>query len=369
MLEAVRAIMAAELSFGSTGAGVAYGLRSAGFDVHEVDPRTFYSQSRAPVSRLISRATRRFATAAYNAAILDAAEKLDPHVLLTVKGVGILPATMKRLADRGMVLLNYYPDVHFMHGGLDPSTLPLYDMVITTKSFQLKTLAQMLSPGRFAFLPHGYSDLVHFPRYPEVAEEDFVADVTYVGNYSPYKARWLEIVARSFPRVKLRIVGSRWELATPELRGRAIGHTLTGDFYARAIQESRINLAFHSGPVTAEGWEDLVSTRTFEIPACKGFMLHIDNEEIRELFEPGREIDVFESEETLVGKISYYLANPHLRRTMIRQAYSRCVPSYGYAARAQAMVQQISLLLGQREQGLTTRVTPKALANFSVAPS
>ena len=32
-------------------------------------------------------------------------------------------------------------------------------------------------------------------------------------------------------------------------------------------------------------WKDLVSTRTFEIPACKGFMLHVDNSEVREFFE------------------------------------------------------------------------------------
>src|SRR5438128_2572593 len=114
---------------------------------------------------------------------------------------------MKRLAARGVALLNYYPDVHFAHGGLDQQTLPLYDLVLTTKSFHLEPLAKILSPDRIAFLPHGYSDLVHFPRYPGVAESDFLADVTYVGNYSPYKEQWLRVIARDLPNINLRIVG------------------------------------------------------------------------------------------------------------------------------------------------------------------
>jgi spore maturation protein CgeB len=63
-------------------------------------------------------------------------------------------------------------------------------------------------------------------------------------------------------------------------------------------------------------------------------MLHIDNHEVRELFEPGREIDVFASEDELIEKITHYLGRPELRREMIERAYARCVPAYGYNARA-----------------------------------
>ncbi len=78
----------------------------------------------------------------------------------------------------------------------------------------------------------------------------------------------------------------------------------------------------HGGPwrpCGAESWEDLVSTRTFDIPTCKGFMLHIDNPEVRELFEPGREIDLFASEDALIAKIEHYLARAMLRGEMIEE--------------------------------------------------
>src|SRR5262249_17411330 len=109
------------------------------------------------------------------------------------------------------------------------------------------------------------------------------------------------------------------------------------------LQTARINLAFHFGPSGSNGWQDLVSTRTFEIPACKGFMLHIDNKEVRDLFEPGKEIDVFETATELCEKITHYLGNNKLCREMVERSYVRAVPAYSYDARAKRMIELIGI--------------------------
>jgi spore maturation protein CgeB len=100
---------------------------------------------------------------------------------------------------------------------------------------------------------------------------------------------------RKLPAIKLVIVGSDWSGPTRNtpLESCVMGYHLLGDTYSRFLQHVRVNLGIHYGPSGSNGWQDLVSTRTFEIPACKGFMLHIDNEEVRGPFEPGKEIDVF----------------------------------------------------------------------------
>jgi spore maturation protein CgeB len=85
-----------------------------------------------------------------------------------------------------------------------------------------------------------------------------------------------------------------------------------------------------------------VSIRTFEIPACKGFMLHIDNDEIRTVYDVGREIDVFATPAELAKKIEYYLANPSKRGAMVESAYTRCVPAYSYRSRAEAILSAVS---------------------------
>jgi spore maturation protein CgeB len=305
---------------------------------------------------------------AYNDAILEAIEQLQPRAFVTVKGMYINPCTIERIARMGIATVNYYPDYHFDYPGLDISTLPLYSVVLTTKSFQISYLRQLVGAGRVDFLHHGYSDFVHVPCSVQPDERHHLADVSYVGNYSPHKEKWLRPIVRQLPGVRLRIVGSRWECGQDDdLKRCAIGHPLTGDFCARAMQYSRINVAVHGEPSRREGWQDFVSLRTFEIPACKGFMLHIDNDEIRQLFEPGREIDVFANEDELVAKLTYYLARPELRREMIERAYRRCVPAYGYNARAAAISRRIEAL-GEEADSRSKSFARQVASRISPAP-
>jgi glycosyltransferase involved in cell wall biosynthesis len=350
-----RIVIASEFWFGATAEGLAHGFRALGWDVCPVDIRSHFLGSRTIALRLVSRAVRQACAASYNAAVLEAVRTLEPLAVLTVKGTYLTAATLTSIRSRGVATVNYYPDVHFGHPGLDSATFSLYDRFITTKSFQLPFLRSRLEPDRVAFLHHGYSTLVFRPRVDRVSEADYVADVLYVGNHTPYKERWLAAVARGLPHVKLMIVGNGWGRAAPEsgLAASYLGYPLDGDSHARVLQQARICLALHAGPSGANDWQDLVSTRTFEIPACKGFMLHIDNEEVRSLFEPGVEIDVFRSPEELCEKIVHYLAWPKLRQKMIERAYARCVPAYSYDARAAAISGFIDGMAGRT--GAATR--------------
>jgi spore maturation protein CgeB len=79
-------------------------------------------------------------------------------------------------------------------------------------------------------------------------------------------------------------------------------------------------------------------------------MLHVDNDEVRALYEPGREIDVFTGEEQLIERIGHYLANEAERATIAEAGHARCVPAYSLETRAG----EIAALL--RERGLLDEV-------------
>ena len=338
-----RIVVAGTHWYGGTEAGLSHGFRQLGWDVVEVDTREHGVNGRTLALRLAARALRGQAIDAYNRAILSAADAVRPRAFLTVKGSNIGTHTLDRLRHRGVVSVNYYPDYHFDHPGLDPATFPLYDHFVTTKSFQVEHLRSLPGARQVHFLHHGYCSMVHHPRLATIDEESYIADVLYVGNYTSYKERWIAAVAQQLPDVRLMVVGNGWQEAASRVAPQAVvssGHIL-GDSYARLLQRARINLAVHSGPEQRHGWEDLVSTRTFEIPACRGFMLHIDNAEVRNLFEPGTEIDVFATPEQLAERITYYLARPELRRKMIERAAQRCVPAHSYDERARAIIAAI----------------------------
>jgi spore maturation protein CgeB len=71
-------------------------------------------------------------------------------------------------------------------------------------------------------------------------------------------------------------------------------------------------------------------------------MLHVDNPEIRTLYEPGKEIDVFATADELCDKIRRYLRQPARRCEMIERAFERCVPAYSYDERGRAIAHEIA---------------------------
>jgi spore maturation protein CgeB len=335
MLTGKRLVFASEFHSGGTARGLAHGFRALDWAVQEVDTRPFFPSLLSRAGRLLLRPFQAEFRRAYNESILEAATRDAPQVFMTVKGNLVSAGTLNTLRNRGVKTVNYYPDCHFNHPGLDPESIDCYDLVVTTKSFQVESLQQRLGTDRVAFIHHGYCDVTHRPSHIPTSEG---VDVLYVGNYSQEKQRWLGQLVRLVPDVDVRIVGFAWDRNTdPVLRPRIHGHGYHGDNYARVLQQARIVVSLHGNRKEPEGWQDLVSTRTFEIPACKAFMLHIDSEEVRTLFEPETEIGVFSTAEELAQAVRRYLADPALRAAMIEKAYSRCVPAYGYAARARSV--------------------------------
>ncbi|MEK6637265.1 MAG: glycosyltransferase [Pseudomonadota bacterium] len=331
-----RIIIAGEFWFGSTGAGMAHGLRQQGHIVSEVDMRHHFPVSLNPLSKLAFKISSGQFIASYKQHIRDIVRQGGGDILLTIKGSFLDHSFLSDMRKMGLFIVNFYPDVAFDHPGLSADWLSHYDLIATTKSFHINHLTAAHGADKVAFLPHGYSTLAHRPRAMPADDAPFDYDIAYVGNASAHKAQTLTPIAAAFPHKRFLLAGAGWEQYA---QGTALQSCIKlgqviGDNYARKIERSRINLAVHFGPAGRQGWEDLVSTRSFEIPACGGFMLHVDNEEIRTLFNAGTEIELFSNSAEAIAKIEYYLAHPDQRIAIAQNGYRRCVPAYSLDARA-----------------------------------
>ncbi|HWU72449.1 MAG TPA: glycosyltransferase [Sphingomonas sp.] len=330
-------LFAGNLRSYSTGAGLVQGFRALGWDVAEVSVHDALITADQRLLRLAAKVTLPLAIRDYNQAIMAQATRLRPSVMLTVKGMYILPETLRALRSMKIATVNFYPDYKFEYAGFDETWLGEYDLVATTKSFQVEYLAERIGAARVAMVHHGYVPDLHRRRAVPGQSPQFLWDIAYVGNASANKLSWLTGVARAFPDRSLIIVGNNWRhhAAGTPLERHVLGYPLIGDYFARVTEHSRINLAVHHGNAgSTHGWEDLVSTRTFEIPACGGFMLHVDNPEVRALYQPGLEMDVFADERQLIERIGHYLANETERAAIGEAGYARCVPAYSLEARA-----------------------------------
>lgn len=339
MKENRRIVVASKFWVGSTASGITQGLRKLGWDICYVDMQPHFPESGQLPLRILSRVLRPVSIASYNQAILNAVRTMRPRAFLVTKGGYVTRRTLEDIKREGVMTLNYYTDFHFDYDDIDEEVFSTYDYFFTSKSHHIPYLQKYLDSSRVKLLHHGYSPDMHYPRMASVSDEDFVADCGYVGTCTPYKVRWLQALVERMPDVTLAVVGGGWDRlakGTPVEKS-VLGYQLVGDAYCRFVQQVRINLAFHMGPFGSRGWQDLVSMRTFEIPACKGFMLHIDNDEVRGLFRQGSEIDVFDDPTELCEKVRHYLGQSGLRRQMIERAFERCVPAYSYDNRARTI--------------------------------
>jgi spore maturation protein CgeB len=180
---------------------------------------------------------------------------------------------------------------------------------------------------------------------------DYGHDVTVVASRTPYKELLLSELLRHRPNLDLHIYGSRWETSrSAELRSHIRGIPIYGSQYAKAVRAARICLGIMSGKVEDVSQGDETTTRTFEIPACGGFMLHERTPELLELYEEGQEVACFGSVEELASKIDYYLNRPEQRNAIARAGHARCVPAYSYDNRVKA-------ILSYHEKNAGTQVT------------
>lgn len=336
------AVFATEFWFGANGRALAQGFRALGWAVDEVDVHHYAPRGRSLAARIAGRVMGPLQRREYNRAILQSAINHDASVMLTVKGGEIDVETLDALRARGVRTVNYYPDFEFEYAGFDRERLRGYDLVATTKSFHRDTLNAMIGAERVALVHHGFSPLAHRPVAVPEDDDGFARDIVYIGNASAYKRDWLLPLfeAPELAGARKFVIGQRWaELAAgTAIAPHVLGRAMAGDFYSREIGASKINIALHMGPVTASGWEDRVSTRTFEIPAAGGFMLHIDNDEVRGLFDHGTEFDSFATPAQLVERVVHHLAHPEQRMAIARAGQARAWRDHSMDARAAEIV-------------------------------
>jgi spore maturation protein CgeB len=329
----LRILFLGENWFGSCARACCYALRRLGCEVADFDAQTIFPQLRRRSLRAVVRVAESQLIREYNQQLLHLAETFEPEIFLAFKGAYVQPTTLMRIREGGAALYNYFPDTSaFAHGSLLGQTLPLYDCLFLTKRFLDRDLRTQIRVRDSVFLPHGYDSELHQDwQLDQWDRARYGHDVGVIATHTVAKETLLTQLVTLRPNLDLRIWGNQWEKSrSPRLQRFIQGAPLSGTAYAKALRTFRINLGVMSGAVQGASRGDETTTRTYEIPACGGFMLHERTEEVLELFTEGKEMACFESTAELADKIDYYLAHPEERATIAAAGRARCVPAYSY---------------------------------------
>lgn len=84
---------------------------------------------------------------------------------------------------------------------------------------------------------------------------------------------------------------------------------------------------------TSKQMKGAVNQRVFDVPAAGAFVLTDDRAQMQRLFEPGREIAVYQKPEDIPGLVERYLSAPGERRKITERARARILDQHTYEHR------------------------------------
>lgn len=181
--------------------------------------------------------------------------------------------------------------------------LPLFDLWVTTKSFNAKPMEMpTLGAKKVLFVNNSCDPQLH--RSIKVTEEErilFGGGISFIGSFEAPRAHSLLYLAKR--GLNVRIWGNGWGSWVNRHPNLIVeNRPIYNEDYVKAISASSINLCF-----LRKANRDLQTCRSIEIPSCSGFMLHERNSEITNLYREAKEAVYFSSDEELFDMCSFWL--------------------------------------------------------------
>lgn len=271
----------------------------------------------------------------FNQRLVELCEKESPGFCFIVKGTYLYPGTLKKLKDKHIKLINWsLDDMYAMHNRTFyyDAGLKYYDLVVTTKSYNVSELKR-IGAKNILFQYQAYEKDFHKP-YSNCSE--IIWGVSFIGSYEKERFESIKFLAHN--GIKINLWGYGWDFLNGKYENIIyMDGELFKEEYTKVFTCSRISLNF-----LRKINRDLHTSRSIEIPACKGFMLAERTDEHKYLFVENKEAAYFSDNKELLEKVSYYLSHDGERNKIAEEGYKKCVISnYSYDDRAKEILNNL----------------------------
>ena len=234
-----------------------------------------------------------------------AALKEETYDLIWVdKAVFITPKTTALLRSKASKLVHFTPDPAFTFhkSKLFLKSLPYYDFLVTTKSYELEHYYKYIKTDKVLYATQGFDAKLHKPsKHPFSKKEGSV----FIGHYEDQRAVVLEKLLQN--DIKITLAGIKWDRFARKHQNNPnliyLGDGVYGEDYVKTLQNAKMAWGALSKWVP-----ELHTTRTFEIPACCTALATERNTETQ-LFFNDDEVVFYISDDELVDIVIYYMSH------------------------------------------------------------
>ena len=333
----MKILLVGEFSFGSLGSSYSTGFKKLGQEIIKFD---FVQESKMlnpfSVNKYLNKLFGHLYNYQINQRLLEKIKTIKPELILVLKGTSIYPEILMKIKENPKtILFCFNPDNPFnlfvgASNDLIRKSIPLYDCYFIWGKFLIPKLIEA-GAKKVEYLPFAYDTELHYPV--DLSNEDktvYGSDIAFIGSYDKEREEFL----MNLIGYDLAIWGNGWNrlsLFSP-LRKNWKSRDAIGKDFSKICNASKIILN-HIRKQNGNAH----NMKTFEIPACKGFMLTTRTKEQCEFFEEGKDIACFETQEELKDKIKQSLNDSKVRQSMSENAYKK-IQGHSYDVRVKEIL-------------------------------
>ena len=272
-----------------------------------------------------------------NKYIIAALKEKAYDLIWVDKAVFLTPKTTALLRSRASKLVHFTPDPAFTFhkSKLFLKSLPYYDFLVTTKSYELEHYYKYIKTDKVLYATQGFDAKLHkASKHPFSKKEGFV----FIGHYENQRGEVLEKLLQN--DIKITLAGIKWNRFAEKHQDNPnliyLGDGVYGEDYVKTLQNAKMAWGALSKWVP-----ELHTTRTFEIPACGTALVTERNLETQSFFKDDEAI-FYANENDLIEKITFFMNNDKPLEVLTKKGTSRAVTNaYDYNSILNAILKTI----------------------------
>lgn len=269
---------------------------------------------------------------------------LSPEVLFLYRVNEILPRTLIKLREHlpELKIILYHNDNPYV--GLR-SKLRYF---LFLKCIRLADLTYVYRPSNIVnarhcgarnieiLLPYYYSK-----NYLDCSQAlpSKLRDVVFIGHYEENRASYLHYLVRS--GVQVEVYGPGWDSRPTKMSAldAVVRPPVYGEEYRQILASSKISLCFLS-----KKNKDVYTRRNFEVPAAGSLMLSEKTQALADIFDDGKEIAFFETQENLLLQVKKLLGSAETIAKITQAGRLKVIDFHSEIARANQIMGDLKKL-------------------------
>lgn len=270
-----------------------------------------------------------------NEQLVQLIDREKPDVFFSIYGRTQTAEVIQKIKRKKILTASWWLNDPFQLG-FEAAPAAEYDFYFTNSLYTHEDYRKQ-GVKNIHFLPVGIMPELHKP----MAQRQYKYDVLFAGDHKPNREEILaDLVKRG---IKVAIMGP-WKARKMKYDDILAPYFIKRSFFTpeemvQAFQQSKIVLNVHT-------WLDLcdygVNPRLFEASGSGSFQLCDDKKEISMLFEPQKEVVLYQKPSELPALIEYYLQHDQEREAIAEAAYQRVLRDHTYTQRMQTVFDLIA---------------------------